>query len=223
MGSKVKNFSPALPLPLGAGLAPLSFAAIYKRYLNFVWSSARNLGVRGDGIDDVVQDVFIVIHTKLATLQRPESLRSWIYSIVRRTASEHRRSRQVRDALWERLGVEIDSNKPAQPSPLDMLERRSDLALLESILSGLGELKREIFVMVEILEMSVPEVVQALEIPMNTAYSRLRTARESFEKALARHEARNKVYGSKKVVPLSSPDYLLLNQAKRTAMSFSTI
>jgi RNA polymerase sigma-70 factor (ECF subfamily) len=39
--------------------------------------------------------------------------------------------------------------------------------------------------------MSVPEVVQVLEIPLNTAYSRLRLARQSFEEALARHEARN--------------------------------
>jgi RNA polymerase sigma-70 factor, ECF subfamily len=44
---------------------------------------------------------------------------------------------------------------------------------------------------VEVLEMSVPEVVQVLEIPLNTAYSRLRLARQSFEEALARHEARD--------------------------------
>jgi hypothetical protein len=36
--------------------------------------------------------------------------------------------------------------------------------------------------------MTVPEVVQSLEIPMNTAYSRLRLARKLFEEALARHE-----------------------------------
>jgi RNA polymerase sigma-70 factor (ECF subfamily) len=45
---------------------------------------------------------------------------------------------------------------------------------------------------VEVLEMTVPEVVQALEIPLNTAYSRLRAARQSFEEALPRYEARSK-------------------------------
>jgi len=44
---------------------------------------------------------------------------------------------------------------------------------------------------VEILEMTVPEVVQGLDIPLNTAYSRLRLARHDFEEGLARHEARN--------------------------------
>jgi RNA polymerase sigma-70 factor (ECF subfamily) len=73
-----------------------------------------------------------------------------------------------------------------------MVERNADLELLESVLAELDEAKREVFVMVEVLEMTVPEVVQALEIPLNTAYSRLRMARQSFEEALARYEAHDK-------------------------------
>jgi RNA polymerase sigma-70 factor (ECF subfamily) len=72
-----------------------------------------------------------------------------------------------------------------------MAERNDDLSLLESVLAELDEPKREVFLMVEILEMTVPEVVQGLDIPLNTAYSRLRLARQDFEEALARHEARN--------------------------------
>jgi RNA polymerase sigma-70 factor (ECF subfamily) len=72
-----------------------------------------------------------------------------------------------------------------------MAERNDDLELLESVLAELDEPKREVFLMVEILEMTVPEVVQGLDIPLNTAYSRLRLARQDFEEALARHEARN--------------------------------
>jgi len=166
----------------------LSFQAIYNQYLNFVWSTARHLGAETDAIDDVVQDVFIVIHSKLSTLQRPEALRSWIYGIVRRTVSDHRRSRGSRDAARNRHSDEINSTSSAQASPLDLIERKSELELLENILEKLDEPTREIFVMVEVLEMTVPEVVQALEIPLNTAYSRLRLAREEFEKALARHD-----------------------------------
>jgi RNA polymerase sigma-70 factor (ECF subfamily) len=178
----------------GAALLPNTtsdvptFQAIYQRYLNFVWSSAGHLGAGTDIIDDVVQDVFIVIHSKLATLQRPEALRSWIYGIVRRTVSDYRRSRRTRDAAGARLGAEPKSRLP---SPLDMAETNADWELLESVLAELDEAKREVFVMVEILEMTVPEVVQALDMPLNTAYSRLRLARQDFEQALAKHEARN--------------------------------
>jgi RNA polymerase sigma-70 factor (ECF subfamily) len=165
-----------------------SFLAIYKQYFDFVWSSARHLGATADAVDDVVQDAFIVIHSRLTTLQNPEALRSWIYGIVRRTVSDHRRSRRNRDAAGARLGAELKSIGSSQPSPLDLAERSAELELLESVLAELDEPKREIFVMVEVLEMTVPEVVQSLEIPMNTAYSRLRLARKLFEEALARHE-----------------------------------
>lgn len=194
MGSKSTTQASAVPQDPnfdGSALSVPTLQTIYKEYFNFVWSSARHLGATGDSIDDVVQDVFIVIHHKLATLQRPESLRSWIYGIVRRTVSDYRRSRRTRDAAGVKLSAEFKSGRPSQPSPLEMAERSSDLELLEIVLAMLDETKREIFVMVEVLEMTVPEVVQALEIPLNTAYSRLRLARQSFEDALARHQARD--------------------------------
>ena len=186
IGSKSKADAPAEPPNAASEVPP--FHAIYKQYVDFVWSSAGHLGAGPDIIDDVVQDVFIVIHSKISTLQRPEALRSWIYGIVRRTVSDYRRSRRTRDAAGATLSAEPKSSRP---SPLDLAERNAELELLESVLAKLDEPKREVFVMVEILEMTVPEVVQSLEIPLNTAYSRLRLARQAFEEALARREARS--------------------------------
>jgi len=163
------------------------FHTIYRQYLDFVWSSARYLGAGTDILDDVVQDVFFVVHSKLTTLQRPEALRSWIYGIVRRTVSEYRRSRRTRDSIGARL---VAAPKLTQSTPLEMAERSAELELVETVLAEVDPTKREVFVMVEFLEMTVPEVAQALEIPLNTGYSRLRLARQSFEEALARFDER---------------------------------
>jgi RNA polymerase sigma-70 factor (ECF subfamily) len=195
-GSKSTAQTSAVPpnADLGPGMSALAvpnLKTIYKEYFPFVWWSARHLGAASDAVDDVVQDVFIVIHNRLATLQRPEALRSWIYGIVRRTVSDYRRSKRTRDAAGAKLSTELKSVRVSQPSPLEIAERNSDLELLESVLAELDEAKREIFVMVEVLEMTVPEVVQVLEIPLNTAYSRLRLARQDFEETLAQHEARD--------------------------------
>ena len=138
-----------------------AFQVVYREYFDFVWSAARHLGAGADAVDDVVQDAFIVIHSRLATLQNPEALRSWIYGIVRRTVSDYRRSRRSRDAAGARLGAELKSTRPAQPSPLELAETTAELELLESILAELDESKREVFVMVEVLGMTAPEVVQA--------------------------------------------------------------
>lgn len=173
----------------GSASAIPPFKDIYTNYFNFVWSSAGHLGAPKDAIDDLVQDVFLVIHARLHTLQRPDALRSWIYGIVRRTISDYRRAKRTRETLGATLGAEP---KPSNPSPLDITEMNSDLAILRGILASLDDQKREVFVMVEVLEMSVPEVAQAIEIPLNTAYSRLRNAREAFNEALALLEGREK-------------------------------
>ncbi|MBN1605469.1 MAG: sigma-70 family RNA polymerase sigma factor [Polyangiaceae bacterium] len=162
------------------------FASIYQQYFDFVWASVRRLGVESAAVDDVVHDVFIVIHGRLHTLRRPEALRSWIYGIVRRTVSDHRRSQRVRMASGRRLACEADA--PCAATPLDIAAQNEKVRLLFNLLKELDVPKREIFMMVELDELTVPEVAEILQIPVNTAYTRLRAARQAFEQALTRHE-----------------------------------
>jgi len=170
------------------------FETIYDQYFRFVWTSARRLGVPPDALDDVVQEVFIVIHSKLQTLRQPESLRSWIYGIVRRTASGHRRAGRNWQDVFAPPG-EGSSVATGQPSPLDLTVQSSQLELLTSVLASLSEAKREVFILAELEEMTVPEIAAALELPVNTAYSRLRHARQEFEALLARRVAASRRTG----------------------------
>jgi RNA polymerase sigma-70 factor (ECF subfamily) len=172
-----------------ANAAASSFLALYHRYFDFVWSSAKYLGVGPDAIDDIVQDVFMVIHARLHTQQHPDAMRSWIYGIVRRTVSTHRRSNRARtglEARWEQ------SRATSPATPLQLTERAAQVELLAAILAELDEPKREVFVAAELEEMTVPEIAEAFEIPLNTAYSRLRAARQAFEDRLAQRGAREK-------------------------------
>ena len=170
------------------------FESIYGQYFDFVWSSVRRLGVSPAATDDVVQEVFIVIHSRLHTLEQPKALRSWIYGIVRRTVSGYHRSRRVREASGAALARE-PSAQPQPRTPLDLVEQNDQARLLFSLLEELDEPKREVFMMAELDELSVPEIAEILEIPLNTAYSRLRTARQAFEEALVRHSARHERRG----------------------------
>ena len=40
-------------------------------YFDFVWTSARRLGVPVDSIDDVVQEIFVVVNARLSTVEQP--------------------------------------------------------------------------------------------------------------------------------------------------------
>ena len=168
-----------------------SFRAIYDDYFDFVWTSTRRLGVPVDAVDDVVQEIFVVVNARMNTVERPASLRSWIYGVVRRTVSTYHRARRVRGASESHDPFE-DGASPMQPSPLDLAVLSDEIRLLWHLLGELGSLKREVFVLAELEEMTVPEIAEAIGVPLNTAYSRLRVAREEFDEALARYEAQQK-------------------------------
>ena len=164
------------------------FENIYRQYFDFVWSSVRRLGVSPAAADDVVQEIFLVIHARLHTLEKPDALRSWIYSVVRRTVSGYHRSRRAKDASGIKLASE--PHALALPrTPFDLAEQNDQVKLLYALLEELDEPKREVFAMAELDELTVPEIAEILEIPLNTAYSRLRAARQAFEEALARRSA----------------------------------
>lgn len=173
-------------------MAVQSFEAIYRQYFDFVWSCARRLGVGAEAVDDVVQEVFVVVHAKLSTLENQEALRSWLYGIVRRVSLRHHRTRRHYTASMAAVETETLAQSTSVPTPAELTESAADAQLCEALLAQLDEPKREILALVEIESLSVPEAAQALEIPLNTAYSRLRVARQEFEAALARHAARQK-------------------------------
>ena len=166
-----------------------SFGEVYLRYFNFVWSCTRRMGVQELELDDIVQEIFIVIHAKLTTLEQPDSLRSWIYGIIRRTVSTYHRSKRTKVASVAAFGSETDMHYSQQPSPLDFAEQSDDVKLLWSLLAKLDASKREVFILTELDEMTAPEIASAIEIPLNTVYSRLRSARQELEIALTRHQA----------------------------------
>jgi RNA polymerase sigma-70 factor (ECF subfamily) len=179
--------------PSSQGARPASFRSIYDAYIDFVWVCARRLGVPPGAIEDVAQEVFTVIHCRLHTLQRPESLRSWIYGVVRRTVSAYHRARRTRSAREEPGAAVADSVDPMQPSPLDLALLSDEVKLLWRLLGELDPPKREVLVLVELEEMTVPEIADAIGVPLNTAYSRLRAARREFNDAHLRVTAREEV------------------------------
>jgi RNA polymerase sigma-70 factor (ECF subfamily) len=76
-----------------------------------------------------------------------------------------------------------------QPSPLELAVLSDELKLLWRLLEQLDPAKREVFVLAELEEMTMPEIAEAIGIPLNTAYSRLRTARQEFNAAYERYAA----------------------------------
>jgi RNA polymerase sigma-70 factor (ECF subfamily) len=169
-------------------VASLDFAAVYHDHFDFVWRTLRRYGVPVASLDDAVQDVFLVVHTRLASFEGRSSLRTWIFGIARRVARDHRPS--ARTSAEAVAGDTLEALPDVgTPSPLANVEAIEDARLLEGLLASLAPDKREVFILVDLEQMTVLEASQALGVNPNTMYSRVRAARRELKQALARIEA----------------------------------
>jgi len=184
----------AAPPVTGKGTPELRVEDVYREHFAFVWRSLRHLGVAESDVEDAVQDVFVVVHGKLATFEHRAAITTWIYGICIHVAQARRQRAHARREL------------PTDPRelPLDVAEgecvdeayeRREAERLLDTILDTLPIEQRAVFTLFELEERSCEEIAQLCAIPLGTVYSRLRLSREAFKRAAARLEARERSAG----------------------------
>jgi RNA polymerase sigma-70 factor (ECF subfamily) len=162
-----------------------AFDEVYAAHVGFVWRVLRTLGVPAAQIADAVQDVFVVVHRRLPEWQNRAAITTWLFAIARRVAAAHRR-RASRSAAApvEPLSDELVDERPGAGDPFAEMSRAQAAATVLAILEQLDDDKRVVFALVELEQLSVPEVARMLDLNLNTAYSRLRLARQAFEAAV---------------------------------------
>jgi RNA polymerase sigma-70 factor, ECF subfamily len=165
---------------------PIDFDVAYARYFPFVWRCLQSLGVPAVAVDDAAQDVFVVVHRRLPDFRHASNLRTWLYGIVRNVAANHRRS-AGRKAPTQSLDARWPSDTPG---PHERVQDAEAAAFVQHFLETLEPTRRDVFVLVVLEELGVPEVAEVLGIGVNTAYTRLRLARSEFREALARRGER---------------------------------
>lgn len=159
------------------------FEAIYEAHFAFVWRCLRALGLPEASVDDAAQDVFVIVHRRLSEFRGDSSVRTWLYGILRNVASNQRRTASRRGP---HAPLSEDLNAIGG-GPQEQLQDRQAAAFVQSFLQSVDDKKRDLFVLAVLEQMSIPEVAEALAIPLNTAYTRLRTVRADFRAALTAH------------------------------------
>lgn len=163
---------------------PPTLADVYARYATFVYRIARRLGVTESAVEDVMHEVFLVVHRRLPEYDGRATMSTWLYHLTRGVVSNHRRSR-AREA--RRLSL-VDPDGRGVPDP-EMLTRRQRAAdFVRAFIETLDDDQRLVFELAEIDGLSVPEIAEIAGVGINTAYSRLRLARKRFQRAV--HELR---------------------------------
>jgi RNA polymerase sigma-70 factor (ECF subfamily) len=159
---------------MATATSSIALADLYRDNFDFVWRTLGQFGVTAAGLEDAAHDVFLVVHRRLVDFDENKgSMRAWLYGIARKVADKYRRGQA-------RAHVESAPEQSPPTAPDRQVELSQAASLVQEFLDGVDAERREVFVMTEVEGMSAPEIAAALNLKLNTVYSRLRRARNQF-------------------------------------------
>lgn len=156
---------------------PLELKALFHAHYAAVWRLLRRFGVRPPHLDDAAQEVFWIVARRLGQI-RAGSESAFLYGVALRVASNRLRRDRNLPPLSEL--EEVAELAAADPSPEERLAERRDRELLDSVLDRMPLELRSVFVLFELEGLEVRQIAELEGIPVGTASSRLRRAREEF-------------------------------------------
>ena len=161
--------------------------ALYESYFDLVWRFAANRGVPSSSLEDVVREVFEVVHRQLGGLAERPATRTWVAGVTRNVVRNYLRQH----SSWS--SEELLSNNElyyaGDLGPAEALERKSPGELLDVILQKMTDLQCEAFILCEIEGLSAVEAAEALYVREDTLRARLRDARKVYNAISARLRA----------------------------------
>jgi RNA polymerase sigma-70 factor (ECF subfamily) len=153
---------------------PLSFDAVYEAHFDYVYRIVARLSGTS-ACEDLVQDVFLVVHRRLPEFEGRAAMTTWLFQIAYRVVGAHVRKERLRRLLARALFLE-------RPEPSFQDPDRA--AAVRRALESLSWKKRTVLVLFEIEGWSCDRIAEELGIPVDTVYSRLHNARRDLAKEL---------------------------------------
>jgi RNA polymerase sigma-70 factor (ECF subfamily) len=177
------------PSPAGEAPSDLSFEGLYEQRFEDVSRWVRALGAAEADRDDLVQEIFMVVHRRLADFDG-QNVAGWLYQIARRKVRDHRRLLWVKHIFGNTSLPLVDAMLTTKQSALDVLETKQKRELLGQLLEKLNEDQRAAFVLFEIEGNSGEEIAALTGVPINTVWARIHKARKKLQDQAERFEKR---------------------------------
>jgi RNA polymerase sigma-70 factor (ECF subfamily) len=160
----------------------LSTEELFRRFAPFVARFLYRLGVRSDGLDDLIQEVFLVVHRRGGYKAGPAKPTSYLATIAANAASAYRRKQRIEQARSS--DTEVEGLMSSNEGPVQVMEVAERLRLLQAALDRLEPDFRSTLILADIEGESCASIAAASGIPTGTVYWRLHEARKRFQRAL---------------------------------------
>ncbi len=157
-----------------------ALAAIFDRYAGHLLAFCRSMVRNQADADDCLQDVFVVVATRLGGLRQPDRLRSWLFAVARHTCL----ARIERDGrVLPTDDVTIEPGPDADPAARGALD--ADLAaMVDDAMGGLAPRDRLVLDLADRQGLSTDEVAGALGMAAPSAHKVLVRARATARRSL---------------------------------------
>ena len=157
--------------------AVVDVETLYRRHAAWVARYVTRLGFRGQDVEDIVQEVFLVAHRSGGFRPGPAKPTTWLAEIAFRVASAARR----KQSRTELAGPGSLDEVPAMTAgPAAQAQSAQALAHVQRALETLDLDKRALFVLFEIEGEDCNSLAAAFGVPVGTIYSRLHATRKAF-------------------------------------------
>jgi RNA polymerase sigma-70 factor, ECF subfamily len=151
----------------------LAFEELYRRHASRLYNLAYRMAGTANDAEDLLQDIFLLVHRKLGSFRGDSSLATWLYRLAMNhcldvVRSRHTRMNQQTDALDEETAP-----VPAQTQALGAVHRID----LERAISRLPPACRAAFLLHDVEGFGHQEVGTILGISEGTSKSQVHKAR----------------------------------------------
>lgn len=165
---------PAVPLPR-AERAKVD--ELYRAHHEVIWRTLRRLGFSAEAAADATHQAYLIATERLDQIYAGSEKAYLFSTAIRFAKTVARKNRRMQ--LEENIDLGADPKLHADA----MTDRQMALQLLDRVLSQMSSELVTVFTLFELEGMTTPEIAEIEGIPLGTAASRLRRARESFRVA----------------------------------------
>jgi len=156
-------------------MSSTEFASLYQRFFRVVRAWSQALAGGASDPDDIAQNVFVVVHRRLAEFDG-KNVAGWLYRITVNQVRDHRCS------AWERFRAVADGDaldEIASPvmTPAQALEVRRDLAAVSDTLGRLSTRTRAAFLSFHVEGYTSKEIAARHRTSVASIYARVHDAR----------------------------------------------
>jgi RNA polymerase sigma-70 factor (ECF subfamily) len=164
------------------------FDDLYRAHFQRVARWAARLGGPGLDREDVVQEVFVIVHRELGNFRGDARVTTWLYRITENVV-RHRRRKHRWLSFFGSTEDGARSLAATRPTPIEELERREAAALVYRVLDGMNERYRTLIILFELEGLSGEEIAELQGVKVATIWVQLHRARAQFLSRLESEQA----------------------------------